>query len=32
MTLLYFVVSIGLAYIIRALVIKFEKDNNIPPC
>ena len=27
-----FVLTIGLAYFIRALVIKFERDNKIPPC
>jgi len=28
---IYLVIAIGLAYFIRALVIKFEKDNKIPP-
>jgi hypothetical protein len=32
MNYIYFVIAIGLAYFIRALVIKFERDNNIPPC
>jgi hypothetical protein len=27
-----FVIAVGLAYFIRALVIKFERDNKIPPC
>jgi hypothetical protein len=27
---IYLVIAIGLAYFIRAFVIKYEKDNNIP--
>jgi hypothetical protein len=27
-----FVLTIGLAYFIRAFVINYEKKNNIPPC
>jgi hypothetical protein len=26
-----FVLTVGLAYFIRALVIKFERNNKIPP-
>jgi hypothetical protein len=29
--LITFVITIGLAYFIRALVIKFERNNKIPP-
>ena len=28
----WLVLAIGLAYYLRARVIKYERDNNIPPC
>lgn len=32
MDLILFVIAIGLAYLFRAIVMKIEKDNNLPPC
>lgn len=29
---IYLVIAIGLAYLIRAIVMKIEKDNKLPPC
>jgi hypothetical protein len=31
MGLILFVIAIGLAYLFRAIVMKIEKDNKLPP-